>query len=121
MSALLDGQTHYASLMQTQAAQAKASSAASGNVKNRAEMEKVAQDFESFFLAQMFQHMTSGLKTDSMFGGGHAEEMLRSLLTDEYGKLATKAGRGVGLADSLISEMIKLQEVQQNAASDEPV
>lgn len=118
MSALLDAQTHYASLVQTQTAQTRLPLAASGTVRNHADVEKVAGDFESFFLAQMFQHMTSGLRVDSTFGGGHAEEMLRSLLTDAYGKLAVKAGRGVGLADSLVREMIKLQEVQPNGVAE---
>lgn len=113
MSSLLDSQTHYASLIQNQPSTQAQAAATNVSSKNRKQIEKTAEDFESFFLAQMFQHMNSGVKADNVFGGGQAEEMLKSLLTDEYGKLASKAGRGIGQADTLVREMIKLQEVQQ--------
>jgi Rod binding domain-containing protein len=37
--------------------------------------------------------------------------MWRSLMVDEYGKSMAKAG-GIGLADSVMSEMLRLQEAQ---------
>ena len=111
---LIDAQTHYASLLQSQPPSQMQASLANISDKNRAQMEKTAQDFESFFMAQMFQYMSSGIKADSTFGGGQAEEMLRSLLTDEYGKLSSRAGRGIGIADSVMREMIKLQDVQND-------
>jgi Rod binding domain-containing protein len=46
-----------------------------------------------------------------MFGGGKGEEMYRSLLVEEYGKTIAKAG-GVGIADQVKAEMLKLQEVK---------
>ena len=71
-----------------------------------------AQDFESQFLSSMFQSMFKGLKTDGPFGGGQGEEMFRSLLVDQYSQQMTKSG-GVGLADTVYSEILKLQEQHQ--------
>lgn len=71
-----------------------------------------ARDFESQFISSMFQSMFKGLKTDETFGGGQGEEMFRSLLVDQYGKEMTKSG-GIGLADTVYSEIIKLQEQHQ--------
>lgn len=88
--------------------QAQASRAVPGG---RANVDKAAQDYEAMFLSQMFQHMFAGVSTDGMFGGGHAEEMFRSMMVDEYSKLVSRSG-GVGIADSVRGEMLKMQEVQ---------
>jgi peptidoglycan hydrolase FlgJ len=72
---------------------------------------KTAQDFESFFLSQTFESMFSGVGTDSLFGGGNAETVYRSLLLQEYSKVAAKAG-GVGIADAVQREILQAQENQ---------
>ena len=72
---------------------------------------KAAQDFEAMFIAQMLKPMFQGLSTEGMFGGGKGEEMYRSLMVEEYGKTIAKAG-GVGIADQVKAEMLKLQEVK---------
>ena len=51
----------------------------------------------------------AGISTDGPFGGGHAETIYRSLLSDEYGKLVSRAG-GIGIADAVHREILKLQE-----------
>lgn len=68
-----------------------------------------AQEFESNFVSTMFQTMFEGIKTDGPFGGGQGENAFRSLLVDEYGKEVTRAG-GIGIADKVYSEILKLQE-----------
>ena len=73
------------------------------------EARRVAEDFEAMFLAQMLQHMFTGIRTDGPFGGGHAETIYRSLLVDEYGKLLSRTG-GVGIADAVQREILKPQE-----------
>jgi Rod binding domain-containing protein len=73
---------------------------------------RTAQDFEAFFLSQMFEHMFSGVEPDAMFGGGQGEEVFRSMLFQEYGKAVAKQG-GIGLSDMVQKEMLKLQEAQQ--------
>lgn len=72
---------------------------------------KTAQEFEAFFLSQMFEVMSAGVKTDGPMGGGQAEAKWRSFLNEEYGK-AMARGRGIGIADMVYDQIIKLQEVQ---------
>jgi Rod binding domain-containing protein len=68
-----------------------------------------AQDFEAFFLSQTFENMFAGVGTDQMFGGGNGETVYRSLLLQEYSKVAAKAG-GIGIADAVQREMLRAQE-----------
>lgn len=75
-------------------------------------IKKTAQDFEASFLSQMLKPMFQGLKTDGLFGGGQAEETWRSFLVDEMAKKTVAAG-GIGLADTVMSEMLKMQEQGQ--------
>jgi Rod binding domain-containing protein len=70
---------------------------------------KTAQDFEAFFLSQTFENMFSGIKGDAMFGGGSAETVYRSLLLQEYSKVAASNG-GVGIADAVQREILRAQE-----------
>jgi len=68
-----------------------------------------AQDFEAFFITSSFSEMSSDLQPDSMFGGGEGEGIFRSMLNNEYGKLAAKT-QGVGIADQVQRELLHLQE-----------
>jgi Rod binding domain-containing protein len=72
---------------------------------------KTAQDFESFFLTQVFEFMSTGIKTDGPMGGGQAEAKWRSFLNDQYGREMAK-GRGIGIADMVYGQMLKMQEAQ---------
>jgi len=72
---------------------------------------KTAQDFEAFFLSQVFDNMFTGLGTDPMFGGGNGETVYRSLLLQEYSKVAAKSG-GVGIADAVQREILRTQETK---------
>lgn len=76
------------------------------------DVRKTAEDFEAFFLSQMFEHMFSGIEPDAMFGGGQGEAVFRSMMFQEYGKAVARQG-GIGLADMVQKEMLKLQEAQQ--------
>jgi len=76
---------------------------------NRAQMRKVAEDFEAVFISQMLQPMFQNLTAEAPFGGGHGEDVWRSMQVQEYGKAITKAG-GIGIADSVMREMIRMQE-----------
>ncbi len=77
-----------------------------------AQIDAVAEDFEAVFLSQMLQHMFKDVGKDSITSGGQSEEMYQSLLVDEYGKMMSRAG-GIGVADYVKREMLKLQEVVQ--------
>ena len=75
-----------------------------------------ATDFEAVFLTQMLEHMFAGVSTDGPFGGGHAEGVYRSLMLQEYGQAMSRAG-GIGLADELTAEILRIQEGVQDASS----
>jgi flagellar protein FlgJ len=74
----------------------------------RGRAREAAQSFEAQFLSIMLQQMYAGVKTDGPFGGGLGEEMFRSLMTEEMGKQMARAG-GIGLADTVQREILKLQ------------
>lgn len=73
---------------------------------------KAAEEFEAHFLGQMFEFMSTGLKGEAPFSGGHAEGTWRTFLNQEYGKEMAR-GRGVGIADMVYSQMLKMQEAAQ--------
>jgi flagellar protein FlgJ len=79
---------------------------------------KVGRQFEAQFVSQMFKHMFDGIKTDGLFGGGSGEEMFRSLLVDEYGKMVAARGgpngngSGFGIGAAVQKMLLKHQEVQ---------
>ena len=79
--------------------------------EQRARISSTAQAFEAQLLSQMFQPMFEGVSTDAPFGGGEAEKTIRSFLIDAFAKQTAKAG-GIGLAHSVMSEMLKLQGLQ---------
>ena len=74
-------------------------------------MRETAEKFEASFLAQMLKPMFEGIQTDGPFGGGEAEGTWRSFMIDEMAKQTVRAG-GIGLADTVVSEMIRMQTEQ---------
>ena len=79
--------------------------------KDLTKAEKAAEDFEAFFLSKTMESMFKGVSTDGMFGGGHAEEVYRSMLLDEYGKSMAKVG-GIGVKDHVMRSVLEMQEMQ---------
>jgi peptidoglycan hydrolase FlgJ len=73
--------------------------------------KKTGADFEAFFLSQVFENMFAGVQTDSVFGGGNGETVYRSLLLQQYSKVAAKSG-GVGIADAVQREILRAQETK---------
>lgn len=87
-----------------------------------AEMKKIettARDFEAVFISEMIKPMFNGLETDTMFGGGQAEEMFRSIMVQEYGKNMAQTG-SIGIADHVKAHLINIQaeQHQQHAKSE---
>ena len=82
--------------------------AAPTSTADRARMRQTAEEFEATFLSQMMKPMFEGLKTDGPFGGGEAEGQWRSFMLDAMAKKTVAAG-GIGLADTVMAEMIKMQ------------
>ncbi len=85
---------------------------ASATPKNLPAIKKAAQEFESVFLSEMMQHMFSGIKPNKTFGGGHSEDIYRSMLVQEYANAMSKQG-GIGVSDAIMKEMIKMQGAAQ--------
>jgi Rod binding domain-containing protein len=71
-----------------------------------AQVKKLAKDFESIFLEQMFRTMRSSIQKSGLIDGGNAEEIYTSMLDSEYAKQMTEQGNG-GL-----SQMIERQLLQ---------
>ena len=76
---------------------------------NEARMREAAESFEAVFISSMLENMSSGLKPDETFGGGQAESMHRSMLSEEYGKQIVKRG-GIGVSEAIFREMLRMQE-----------
>ncbi|MGX1690790.1 rod-binding protein [Brevundimonas naejangsanensis] len=84
-------------------------SALPGQPKNLEDLRRTAEAFEASFLSQMMKPMFEGLSTEAPFGGGAGEAAWRGFLVDAMAQQTVKAG-GVGLADSVLAQMIKMQE-----------
>ncbi len=78
---------------------------------SEAKMDEVAQEFEAQFISQMMENMFATVPTNAEFGGGDSEKIYESMMVSEYGKLIARTG-GIGLADHVKREMIRLQEVE---------
>ncbi len=82
-----------------------------GSGKNMEQIRKVARDFEAVFISQMLQPMFENISAEAPFGGGHGEDVWRSMQVQEYGKAISQSG-GIGVADAVMREMIKMQEAK---------
>jgi hypothetical protein len=67
---------------------------------------KAAKEFEALMLSEMFTHMFSGIKSDGLFGGGHAEETYRTFLMQSYGESVAENG-GIGLAEAVYRDIAR--------------
>ena len=75
-------------------------------------IRKTAQEFEAVFLSELLAPIFEHLETDQLGGGGEGERAFRPLLVQEYAKEFAKAG-GIGIADSVTRELLRLQAAQQ--------
>lgn len=65
--------------------------------KDRAKLEKAAQDFEAIFMGIMLKTMRDSVQKGGFMDGGNAEEIYRGMLDQEYAKLMSTTD-GMGLA-----------------------
>jgi Rod binding domain-containing protein len=72
---------------------------------------RTGEEFEALFLSSIMENLFAGVASDGPFGGGKAEGMWRSVMLQEYGKVTAKAG-GVGIADAVQREILRLQEAK---------
>lgn len=78
-------------------------------IKDAAEIDAVAKDFEAMFISEMMKPMFDGIDSAPPFGGGKTEEVFKGLMLQEYGKMISETGQ-LGIADMVKAEMIKMQE-----------
>jgi flagellar protein FlgJ len=75
---------------------------------------KAAQDFEAMALGEMLQPMFKTADTSKgLFGGGTGEATWKPMMVDEIAKTIAKHG-GIGLADSVMREMLRMQETNHD-------
>ncbi|HTZ79848.1 MAG TPA: rod-binding protein [Stellaceae bacterium] len=98
-------------LPSTQAPTTSATQAAA-SATDVAAAHKTAEDFEAFFLSQAMDSMFAGINGDPVTGGGQSETVYRSLLLQQYAKVAAKSG-GIGIADAVQREILRIQEAQK--------
>jgi peptidoglycan hydrolase FlgJ len=76
---------------------------------SEAKMRHTAEGFEAMFLNQMFEMMGESVQADPTFGGGQAENLMRSMLNEQYAKQMAKGG-GIGISNAIYQEMVRMQE-----------
>lgn len=94
-----------------------APTAAATQPRNIEQLRAQAQELESVFLNTLIKQMFSGIKTDqSSFGGGFAEETWRGMQSEQLADQVAQSG-GLGIAESLLGDLIAMQEAAQASAS----
>jgi flagellar protein FlgJ len=69
-----------------------------------------ATELEGVFLNTLMKEMFSSLKSDQdAFGGGFAEETWRGMQGEQMAAAMAETG-GIGLADSIMGDLLALQE-----------
>ena len=69
---------------------------------------KAAQEFEAMMLGQVVDQMMATVKSGA-FGGGHAEETWRSVLSNAIGESIAKQG-GTGIAAQIESAIARYRQ-----------
>jgi flagellar protein FlgJ len=87
--------------------QRQASGASSGlSEQQLKQAHKVSQDFEALFVGLMMKSMRATVGNDKLTGGGHGEEVYRSMLDQEYAAAAAKRN-SLGLAPMIEKDIIR--------------
>lgn len=73
-------------------------------------LRKQAVELEGVFLTTLMKEMFSSIRTDEAgFGGGFAEETWRGMQAEQFAGVLAENG-GIGLADQLLGDLLRLQE-----------
>jgi flagellar protein FlgJ len=97
---------------------ANSASASPGQLSSPAQMghlKSQAQELEGIFLNTLMKEMFSSLHSDSdAMGGGFAEDTWRGMQAEQMSNAVSEAG-GIGLADSIMGDLLKIQEASQTS------
>jgi flagellar protein FlgJ len=73
-------------------------------------LHKQAVELEGVFLNTLMKEMFSSIDTsEETFGGGFAEETWRGMQAEQFANTLAEKG-GIGLADNLMSDLLRMQE-----------
>ncbi|MDF2900042.1 MAG: Flagellar protein FlgJ-like protein, partial [Phenylobacterium sp.] len=78
------------------------------DLARRGQIEKTAKEFETSFLSVMLTEMFKDVGAEAPFNGGQGEAAFKSFMSDAMAKQMVRSG-GIGLADTVAQEMLKLQ------------
>ena len=70
---------------------------------------KSARDFEAVFATEMLTPMFDTVEVDPTTGGGHGEEMFKTMMVEEYGKQIA-ASDSLGMVHQVADTLLKIQE-----------
>jgi len=73
------------------------------------QINATSKDFESMFISQMLEQMFGDSIGSEAFGDSETSEVYKGMMMSEYGKQIAQAG-GIGIADYVKRELLKLQE-----------
>ncbi len=77
------------------------------------ELRRAARAFEGQVLGALLAPMFEGLRTDGPFGGGGAEAQWRPMLVEAIAR-DLAGGRGLGIGDAVLRELVRMQEQLNN-------
>lgn len=109
-ASLTPASAYMGQLYAQQASQQKALAATPNSTK--AQVYEKAKELEGTFLSVMIEPMFSKDGNSGVFGGGHGNDIYRSMMVQQYGQILSQSG-GIGLADNIAKQMLALQEVKQ--------
>lgn len=75
--------------------------------KQRQQAKKVSQDFEALFVGMMMKSMRATVGKDQVTGGGHGDDVYRSMLDQAYADASVKRGGGLGIAKIIEKDIIR--------------
>lgn len=79
------------------------------------QLKAQARELEGVFINTLMKQMFSGIKTDqNSFGGGFGEETWRGMQAEQLSNQIAEYG-GLGIADSLLGDLIAMQEAAQKS------
>lgn len=76
-----------------------------GGAENEAQMKKAAQQFESFFVSQIFDSIQKAVPENEFLGGGNEQSIFQSMFIEEVTKQGAEHGPGMGIAAAILKQM----------------